>query len=139
MRVRCVSDELSPEQIAATGFPPGLWDVTPGEEYLVLGITVFPPGDDSYMPCGLGFEIEGDGGTVMTFPVQLFEVVDERPSRYWRFRILERCIALWPEEFFEEFFFDDLSEGRVETERIYRRVREALEKEHERDDAPEGL
>jgi hypothetical protein len=133
MRVRCIKEELSEKEIAASGFPPGTWDVTVGEEYLVLGVTLFTGGENT--PLGAAYEIEADGGTVYSIPAPLFEIVDDRPSRYWRVGRTEPLgpfgLVLWPEEFFERYFFDDLSEGFPEVVRTYHKVRERLEREFE--------
>jgi len=41
VRVRCIKDELTEEEVARVGFPAGRWGVTVGKEYLVLGVA-FP-------------------------------------------------------------------------------------------------
>jgi len=128
MRVRCINDELSEKEIAASGFPPGTWDVTIGKEYLVLGVTLFAGGENT--PRGAAYKIEADGGTVYSVPVPLFEIVDNRPSRYWRVgRRGPFGLVLWPQEFFERYFFDDLSEGVPAALRTYDKVRDRLEQE----------
>ena len=133
MRVRCINEELTEEEVKATGLPPGRWDLTVGKEYLVLGITI-PLGNPAH-PRGVGLEIERDGGTVLTIPLALFEITDDRVSRFWKARVLEtpvgRCLCLWPEEFYATYFFDDLSEGFPEVVRTYLAVRERLEREFE--------
>lgn len=67
---------------------------------------------------------------IISVPLCIFEIVDNRPSQYWKIqKRSEYEISLWPEEFYQEYFHDDLSDGVPEVVEIYKRVVERLEKE----------
>jgi hypothetical protein len=60
----------------------------------------------------------------------LFEVIDDRLSRYWKIQKYDDYhITLWPKEFYQEYFHDDLSNGIPEVVDIYNSLAERLEKE----------
>lgn len=67
---------------------------------------------------------------VFPTPLCLFNIVDDRPSNYWKIKkISEYELTLWPEEFYQEYFHDDLSDGVPEVVILYKQVVERLEKE----------
>lgn len=113
MRVRCLSNFLKEEQRAKIGLPPGSsveHAITPGTEYVVLGMSVKPQG--SRNGSGLFVEIANDWGQCRGISICLFEIVDSRCSRYWLTRSHEDgTVLLWPEEFYRDYFLDDLIEG----------------------------
>lgn len=92
----------------------------------------------TYTVLGLSNRVGSDAAAILEMPyfyafpapLCLFEIVDDRPSQYWK--IQKRSdyeISLWPEEFYQEYFHDDLSDGVPEVVEIYNRVVEQLEKE----------
>jgi hypothetical protein len=60
----------------------------------------------------------------------LFEIVDPRPSRFWVARkVNDFTLSLWPEEFYEDYFHDRLSDGEPIGVEAFRRVVDRLENE----------
>jgi hypothetical protein len=131
MKIRCVSRTYSNSQRKELGVKDFLapeFSVVPGREYLVLGITVRPLGS----PYGAGafFEILTDEGACSGVPACLFEVVDDRCSKYWKIRFNpDRSFSIWPEEFFIRFFHDDLSEGVAASKAAFQQVVDRLSEE----------
>lgn len=84
MRVQCLSNRMAD---LATPWPPyaGLeitpdltTDVKPGKEYVVYGL-LWWAGVPAYVLCGNPYS-----RYPMTYPAELFEIIDPRPSAYWR-------------------------------------------------------
>lgn len=129
MKVKCVGTRLSDDQERQLGYtpsPPKIdYQIVPGKEYLVLGISFLLP----TRPHGGGaqYQILSDFGGCRIIPACLFEVVDDRCSRYWRVRQdSDGAVLLWPEEFFTDFFHDDLSEGFTGAVDMFNRVVDRL-------------
>lgn len=124
MTARCIGETLTEEQRCATNAPARFrpsYQVTEGKEYLVLGIS-FLVNSAIYGNCSL-FEIRDDAGRCVSVPTMLFDVEDPRPSRFWRARRTGLIdLALWPEEFYRDYFHDDLSERRPETVAAFNEV-----------------
>jgi len=102
----------------------------PGEEHLVLGITIQLNGPYGCVPL---LEIDTvESGTIISFPITLFRVTDERTSRYWqaRFDSDSGLFTLWPELFYTHAFHDRLSNGEEELEKRYRELWRLMEAEH---------
>ena len=113
MKVKCIGTRLSNEQARQIQDRDGAkvdYQLTVGNEYLVLGITMVIPNEP--VGGGVQYQILNDYGGCRIVPAGLFEIVDNRVSKYWRARYDEDgALMLWPDEFFSEFFHDDLSEG----------------------------
>ncbi|GGY12420.1 hypothetical protein [Paludibacterium paludis] len=95
-----------------------------GKLYTVMGMScgIGSPGDVS-------LELP-DEYYVIDAPLCLFDIVDERPSRYWRTRKFgDQGLHLWPEEFYIEYFHDRLSDFDPELTAIYRELRTRMERE----------
>lgn len=124
MRARCLGNFLREAQRAQIGLAPGSsieHALTPGKEYVVLGLSVSPPGARN--GSGVFLSVCNDWGQYREVSICLFEIVDDRCSRYWRARIGGvSTLILWPDEFYSEFFLDDLSEGFSEPLAIFREV-----------------
>ncbi|MEJ1250068.1 hypothetical protein [Denitratimonas tolerans] len=116
-----MSSFLKDDQRAAIGLPQGesiRYAITPGSEYVVLGLSVKPQG--SRNGSGLFVEIANDWGQCRGISISLFEVIDARCSKYWHVRSHENgTVLLWPEEFYEEYFLDDLIEGDARARQIF--------------------
>ena len=130
MLVRCVARQLTNEQkgLLLMKDPSPDYQLRVGVEYLVLGITFLLP----TLPHGGGvrYEILNDYGKCRSIPACLFEVVDNRASRYWHARQDEDgALLLWPQPFYADFFHDDLSEGVPEVVQQFTTVVEALRHE----------
>jgi hypothetical protein len=114
MKVVCrhsrIDDDLA-NRCRLDGEAPRLYgSLTPGKEYIVLGIT-FSCGATAYggHPA---FEVENDAGWLSLAPAFLFEIVDGSASIHWRCRVRHNgVLELEPESFFRPYYHDDLSEG----------------------------
>jgi hypothetical protein len=131
MKVRCLARELSEEQrvqLRTTNLIE--YQLVVGRSYLVLGITMMTAGE----PHGGGahYQILNDYGAIRSIPSLLFEIEDVRCSRFWVAKSRENgALLLWPEEFFIEYFHDDLSEGIQETVEIFKAVVNRMSAEFE--------
>lgn len=128
MKVKCIATKLSFSQKQVMGLKNNedpTYPFTIGETYTVLAVHTqieYYAGTMLHMPSPSGY--------VLPTPLCLFEVVDDRPSKYWKIKKNnEHFLTLWPEEFDQEYFHDDLSDGVPEVVEIYKRVVEKLEKE----------
>jgi len=131
MKVKCIATSLNEEQIKlCTERQLGhSWcSLVVGEIYPVFGLTASP-----HYYGGLSYEVEHGLGAeyIVGVPFCLFEIVDDRPSKYWKAkRISETTLALWPEEFYAEYFHDDLSNHFPEALENFRKLKKILESEH---------
>jgi hypothetical protein len=79
-----------------------------GIEYLVLGISFLNKNKDNG---GVLLEILDDDGNLISLCSQSAEIVDNSPPRNCIVRQLDRGLFIWPPIFFQNYFFDDLSDG----------------------------
>ena len=129
MRVKCIADKLSAEQVREQG--PGLlsqeFHLRIGQEYLVYGLQFRFGG-----PGGIGvwIEYETELGYLGFAPMGLFDVVNSSVSRLWQFSVASEGTALLePPSFRQEFYFDDLSSGVESVVRNFEAVRRTLSSE----------
>ncbi len=138
MRVRCVATVATPEQVQRYGLQVTIehrYDVTPGKEYLVLGLTALAA--DSAYGTGVTIEVLDDFGRWSIQPLFLFEVIDPRPSRHWVAKqVGEAELALWPESFHQDYYHDHLTDGVPEVVADFNRVCSLLEAEFAADEVP---
>jgi hypothetical protein len=126
MKVICRASALTTEQWAEIGLPDYtfLFHVEVGKTYTVLGIS-----SDRECISGTLLDIPAEH-YVLPVPLCLFDIIDERPSRYWRAKADGRYgLHLWPEEFYIDTFHDRLSEFEPELIPIYRELRARMESE----------
>ncbi len=126
MKVICRSTEVTREQREEMGQPDDTsrYYLDVGKTYTVMGFG-----------CGAGV----DGGAVLFLPGEhyllpvplcLFDVVDERPSRYWVARKnSEHTLSLWPVELHIDYFQDRLSDFEPELIPIYQELCARMESE----------
>ena len=131
MKIRCINRELTEEQRtllkASSRFRP-IHRLTVGKEYLVLGIISII--DSPQYGNSALFEIVNDHGQFVIIPAILFEVSDPRCSCYWRAAAHKNgTLTLRPQEFYREFFDEDLSEGEPAARQVFRAVVAKLEAE----------
>jgi hypothetical protein len=131
MRVRCVNRELTDEQRALLKAPSRFRPnhrLTVGKEYLVLGVVSIID-SPQYGNTAL-FEIVDDDRGFVLFPAVFFEVTDSRCSSFWRSAVQQGgTVTFRPEEFYREFFHDDLSEGDPVVRQVFQAVVAKLEAE----------
>lgn len=130
MKVRAKSLALSDGQIEAAGANLMLrpkYSLSLGKCYVVLGI--YFPSFSKIFGRSAVFRLVDDDGSCIPCPAQLFDIVSDKPSQYWRARISETDFFLFPEEFYEQYFFDDLLEGVPSVEAKFIKIRGLLEEE----------
>jgi len=124
MRVRCLSKLLNSAQREKIGLPPGgsvEHAITPESEYVVLGLSVKPCGS----PNGSGafVYVVNDWGQCRAISICLFDVVESRCSKYWHAKRHEDgTLLLWPEEFYIDYFLDDLSEDDADAGELFKKL-----------------
>lgn len=131
MKARAIANVLNEtmrRRIGASEIIRPRFSLTEGKSYLVLGI-YFSAQSDIYGRTTL-LRIIDDDGTCIVCPVELFEICDGRPSRFWRARIANADFFLYPEEFFDRYFFDDLVEKVPSIVSRFENVVQLLEAEH---------
>lgn len=89
---------------------------TVDKNYIVLGITHISE-SNSYNTTLV--DLHDDIGNCTSVPICLTEIIDPRPSVFWRAKIINNDLVLWPIEFYQDFFHDDLSEGIPHVKRIF--------------------
>ncbi len=139
MKVRCMATRLDEEQkkqiyIRENADPDYDTRFIIGKEYIVLGLRY--ESSESYWTTML-YELRDETGICLSVPTCLFEIVDSRPSIFWRARHNFPNFTLWPVEFYRPFFHDDLSEGKPEIKKVFDIVVDRLTYEFE--DATQGL
>ena len=138
MKVRCIATKLTDEQKKTIRMTTS-WNsdyntqFRIGKDYIVLGITYMVA--DSWTT--LLFKLKDETGMCLSVPACLFEIIDPRPSIFWRAKHDFPDFTLWPVEFYRDFFQDDLSEGKPEIKRVFDIVVDRLTYEFE--DATQGL
>ena len=92
--------------------------LTINTEHLVYGLTISK--SMNYV------QIYHDNSLV-SMPLPLFEIIDERASKYWKVRKLStNHLHLWPEEFYTNYFHEDLFEGVVEVVEVFKKVKKRM-------------
>ncbi len=139
MKVKFIAGKLTDEQkkklnVSDNRDPDYSSYFTIGKVYTVLGLTYINELD--YWTTML-FELCDDIKNSTSPPSCLFEIIDPRPSVFWRARHNFPNFTLWPTEFYREFFHDDLSEEKTEIRRVFDRVVDRLTYEFE--DAMQNL
>lgn len=116
MRVRCLARELTEEQREASSAPSVFkprYQITEGRVYTVLGISFFLS-SSVFGKCCL-YSIQDDAGRCVFVPNALAEITDGRASSFWIAKMDDDFnMTLWPEEFYQEFFHDRLSDAEPE-------------------------
>jgi hypothetical protein len=126
MKVNCIATKLTEQQKKQLGL-----EITLNPQYpFIIGTTYTVLALSSKVGLNAGTILQIPGRYIIPAPLCLFEIVDERPSIYWKIKKRSDYeLSLWPEEFYQEYFHDDLSEGVPEVVAIYNQVVERLEKE----------
>lgn len=124
MRVKCLSGYLKEGDREKIGLPLGVsveHAITPGNEYVVLGFSIEPKG--AINGSGSFVYVVNDWGQCRSISMQLFDLVDARCSRYWYARNYDDgAVSLWPEEFYADYFLDDLIEGDAKANETFAKL-----------------
>ncbi len=131
MLAKCLARGLTEEQRKATNAPARFnpqFQVTAGKEYLILGISFIP--DSAVFGNSCLYTIQDDAGRCVSLPSALFDVTDPRVSRYWVARSNGQFgVTLWPEEFYEAYFHDRVTDNEPEASAALRATVGRLEAE----------
>src|SRR5687768_3774422 len=93
------------------------YDLKIGNKYLVTGISWIPKNDSNSRVL---YEVINDAGNLRPVPATLFQIHDDRCSKYWVTRFDESGnFSIRPEAFFRDYFHDDLSEGLFDAVKIF--------------------
>ena len=139
MKVRCISTRLTDQQkelmqIRDNRDPHYRSTFILNKDYVVLGIT-YLIGESWNTPL---YQLRNEiFNYCISVPACLFEIIDSRSSIFWQARQEFPSFKLWPTEFYQDFFHDDLSEGIPHVKRIFDSVVDRLTYEFE--DATQGL
>lgn len=106
--------------------PPTLF-ITEMKEYTVYGLSWHAT--SSIFGAGFVCEVADDYGNIVSVPLDIFDIVEDRVSNTWLVRRRGDSIFFWPELFFQQFFFDDLSEGEPGVVQAFRSIKKAIESE----------
>jgi hypothetical protein len=130
MKAKCISEKLTSEQITALGknyFSNQDYHITIGKEYLVLGL-IFSSGK-----IGNGCFVEHltDYGHYVLSPICLFDVIDKRISKYWKFEIdNDGDYRLWLPPTVKTYYHNDTSEeDELDVVADFLRMKKLLEEE----------
>ena len=127
MKIKCLSNQLNNEQVLKLGKTPKWFStITPNNEYTVLGVYF---SNESVFMKGITFEICSDVQMIETVPACLFEIIDSRVSQFWHAKQSDNSFLLWPKEFYQEFFHDDLTDGVPEVVETFKKVVYLMERE----------
>lgn len=130
MKVICRQNYPSEKQNIALGYDKGCtvgYELTVNQEYTVLGVNFQ---STSLLNKGVILLLRDDIGRCGFVPMCLLEVSSPSPSRFWMARKNDEYdLCFWPEEFFLEYFHDDLSEGVTAAVETFERVYQVLNKE----------
>lgn len=128
MKVRCVAEFPTEAQAQKLGAGKVYFRgrqafyVQIGAEYVVFGLRVFAGAP--------WVDILSESGYLYPVPLCLFEIIDNRLSRYWTIKMYEDGdIILQPPSFFRDYYHDDLIESNKEVLQDFARVRDLLEQE----------
>jgi hypothetical protein len=132
MKVCCIQDKMTEQQKLLFGidlnYDPN-YQITINKEYIVLGISFFFE-NNSFGSLAF-YEILDDVKSYCTsMPFCLFEIIDPRVSSYWEIKINNKAITIWPEEFSNAYFFDDLSEGKQTICETFTNIYKKLQNEY---------
>lgn len=66
---------------------------------------------------------------LISVPIELFEIIDSRVSKYWSISYTNSTTRFWPNEFYQDYFHDDLFEDVPEIVSKFKEVKNKLETE----------
>lgn len=127
MIVKCISNKLEKKDFEKYSesrvYQESEYHFVIGKSYLVYGITI----KSKY----LILQIYDDCAHLVFAPLDIFEIIDARVSKYWEVRVntTDNYTALWPKIFYKEYFHDDLAEGLLEITESFNEVCKMLEEE----------
>lgn len=100
--------------------------VTCGREYTVYGLSLHET-SVVYRAGVFTCQLVSDHGDLIFAPINIFSVIDGKFPDCWRIEVRGGSVLIWPDIFFREFFFDDLSDGVPECVAAFRHLQSKLE------------
>ncbi|MDR7070384.1 hypothetical protein J2X02_003249 [Pseudoxanthomonas japonensis] len=92
----------------------------------MLGISFIADG----RPSGVLYQVLNDFDGISHVPASLFDLKDGRCSSFWVAKYdADGSLLLWPQEFFVDYFHDDLSDGDSAAVHSFRKAVDGLKKE----------
>jgi len=91
-----------------------------GEKFTVYAITIME--DVTYLQIYLN-------NNLISVPSDLFEIIDSKVSKYWKFKKEDDSISFWPEEFYDDYFHDDLLEEIPERVKQFADIKKRIDNE----------
>ena len=117
MKIKCLTatPTLRGESVRVPGLDLGL---TPGADYLVLGITLLT--ERTIWKDAIVYQVLSKHQQITHAPSSMFEIVDGRVSRYWTLKMEPSGAHIQPSAFHAKFFHDRLSDGQPEEVAAFR-------------------
>jgi hypothetical protein len=132
MKVRCIQTEINKDKKSLFGidadFDP-CFQITIGKECTVFGISIIH-GKSGYSGLVMYEILDDVRSYCISMPHCLFEIIDGRASSYWEIRINNEDITIWPEDFFCDYFFDDLSDGEPLARKKFNEILKKMQNEY---------
>lgn len=126
MRVKVIDDwENVLADLGAEGSVRPKLFVGRGKEYMVYGLSLHRS-SSVYRAGALICQLVDDYGNLTFAPINIFDVVDGRVPDSWRVGTRDGDVLIWPDIFYKDFFFDDLSEGVPECVVAFRNLQSLL-------------
>ena len=124
MRVKCKTITLTDEQKTNEDYNLNQdFHITLNKEYLVFGISFNNNGT-------VLIEHLTDYGHLVSTPLPLFDIIDNRASKYWVIKKFpDNSITFFPPSFFQEYYHDDLSEREPKIVEDFKQVKKLMEDE----------
>lgn len=72
-----------------------------GDKFVVYGMTI-----RSSFSCYIVY----NGSHLLEVPMQMFKIIDNNISPAWQIKCIDEEVRIWPELFYEEYFFDKFSD-----------------------------
>ncbi len=117
MKIKCIKTNVDDEDILNND---GEGFLKIGEEYHVAAIFIIR----NYVYYDINFPIS----LILSFPCEMFEVVSSTVPTLWRIKIYDDGdIKIGPELFFDEYFFDNFSNGNDYETYEYQKIKHLLD------------
>ncbi len=131
MKVRCIADRPDAKATEALVAAKMYWSgrmtygVKVDREYLVYGMHLWQSIPFVYVLTSTEVTIH-----LTNVPLSLFEITDERVSRFWKVRYWpDGDVTLWPSSLYQDFYIEDLVEGKEAVVQDFQRLRRVMEAE----------
>ncbi|HDS1221270.1 hypothetical protein ABE583_18820 [Stenotrophomonas sp. TWI143] len=126
MRVKVIDDwESVLADLGAEGKVKPKLFVARGKEYTVYGLSLHRS-SSVYRAGALICQLVDDYGNLIFAPIGVFDVIDGAIPDFWRIEVRDGDVLIWPDIFYKDFFFDDLSDGVPECVAAFRNLQSLM-------------